>query len=74
MTSGTEKDWNDYRWQLKNRIGRVDVLSQILNLTDEEYATYVSYTESASYTGIKLYPGIPLTGFIGVSYKWGGAK
>lgn len=36
VLGGTENDWNDYRWQLKNRIGKVDVLSKILNLSDEE--------------------------------------
>ena len=36
VLGGTEEDWNDYRWHLKNRIGKVDVLSQILNLSDEE--------------------------------------
>ena len=36
VLGGTEKDWNDYKWHLKNRIGKVDVLSQILNLSDEE--------------------------------------
>jgi len=36
ILGGTEKDWNDYKWHLRNRIGKVDVLSRILNLTDEE--------------------------------------
>jgi lysine 2,3-aminomutase len=36
ILGGTEEEWHDYRWQLKNRIGKVDVLSEILNLSDEE--------------------------------------
>ncbi|CAH2212668.1 glutamate 2,3-aminomutase [Tepidibacter aestuarii] len=33
---GTEEDWNNYKWQLSNRIGDVDTLSKILDLSDEE--------------------------------------
>jgi lysine 2,3-aminomutase len=29
-------DWNDWRWQLKNRISRLDTLEKHLNLTPEE--------------------------------------
>jgi len=36
VLGGTEDDWNDYKWHLKNRIGKVEVLSKILNLSDEE--------------------------------------
>jgi len=36
VLGGSEKDWDDYRWHLKNRIGSVEVLSKILNLSDEE--------------------------------------
>lgn len=31
-----EDDWNSYKWQLKHRIRDVEVLSGIVNLTDEE--------------------------------------
>jgi len=31
-----EEQWNDWRWQIANRITTVDVLSQVINLTDEE--------------------------------------
>jgi len=31
-----EEQWNDWRWQLANRITTVDGLSQVINLTDEE--------------------------------------
>ncbi|MGD2177387.1 MAG: KamA family radical SAM protein [Anaerolineae bacterium] len=34
----TEADWSDWRWQLRNRISSVDLLEQILNLTDQEKA------------------------------------
>ena len=33
---GTEEDWNDYRWQLKNRISDVDTLVKLIFLDDEE--------------------------------------
>ena len=36
VLGGTDEDWNDYRWHLKNRIGKVEVLSKIINLSDEE--------------------------------------
>jgi len=36
VLGGTDDDWNDYKWHLKNRIGKVEVLSKILNLSDEE--------------------------------------
>lgn len=32
----TEKEWNDWKWQLKNRIKSAEMLSNIINLTDEE--------------------------------------
>ena len=32
---GTSEDWEDYKWHLKNRIGKVDVLARVLNLSDE---------------------------------------
>jgi lysine 2,3-aminomutase len=38
ILGATEKDWADWRWQLRNRISDVDVLEQILNLTEEERA------------------------------------
>ena len=31
-----EEQWNDWRWQIANRITTVDKLSQVINLTDEE--------------------------------------
>ncbi|UCF89682.1 MAG: KamA family radical SAM protein [bacterium] len=36
ILGGNEEDWEDYRWHLRNRIGKVDVLSEFLNLSDEE--------------------------------------
>ncbi len=36
VLGGTEDDWNDYKWQLKNRIRDVQTLSKIINLTPEE--------------------------------------
>ena len=36
ILSRTESDWNDWKWQLKNRISDVSLLSKIINLTDSE--------------------------------------
>ena len=38
VLGGTEENWDDYNWHLRNRIGKVDVLSRILNLSEEEKA------------------------------------
>ncbi len=32
----TPLDWEDWRWQMRNRIRTLDVLTKILNLTDDE--------------------------------------
>jgi len=32
----TEEEWNDWRWQIRNRITTVEELRQVINLTDEE--------------------------------------
>ncbi len=42
--------------------------AHIINLTDEEYASYVSY---GSTDGDTYYSGSPRTLFVGLSYKWG---
>lgn len=36
LLGGTEEDWEDYRWQLKNRVRDVETLSKIIELTDKE--------------------------------------
>ena len=36
VLGGTEENWNDYKWQLSNRITNVDTLSKILKLTKSE--------------------------------------
>ncbi|WP_195251502.1 glutamate 2,3-aminomutase [Romboutsia sp. 1001713B170207_170306_H8] len=36
VLGGTEENWNDYKWQLSNRITDVDTLSKILKLTQKE--------------------------------------
>lgn len=32
----TEEDWNDWKWQVKNRITTLEQLKQVINLTPEE--------------------------------------
>lgn len=34
---GTEADWEDHRWQMKNRITDVDVLNEIMRLDEKRY-------------------------------------
>jgi lysine 2,3-aminomutase len=34
----TDEKWNDWRWQLSNRVNTVDEIGRILNLTDDEKA------------------------------------
>jgi len=36
VLGGTENDWNDYHWHLKNAIRRTDVLAKIISLTEQE--------------------------------------
>lgn len=35
--NATEKDWNDPKWQLRNRINDVDEISKYVDLSKEEY-------------------------------------
>lgn len=37
VLGGTEADWDDWHWQMDNRITDVDVLANIINLSDDEY-------------------------------------
>ncbi len=39
VLNASEDDWNDYKWQLKNRIHDVDILRQIIKLTKHEIDT-----------------------------------
>lgn len=32
----SEEDWNDWKWQVRNRVTDVDVLREIINLTEQE--------------------------------------
>lgn len=36
VIGGSNEDWENYKWQLSNRISDVDTLSKILNLTQKE--------------------------------------
>jgi len=36
VLNGSEKDWNDYKWQLKNRLSDADTLGKIISLSQEE--------------------------------------
>ncbi len=36
VLGGTEEDWNNYKWQLKNHIHDVDVLGKIIRITKKE--------------------------------------
>jgi len=34
--NATEEEWNDYRWQLKNRFNNVEDIGDIINLSDDD--------------------------------------
>ncbi|WP_350344938.1 glutamate 2,3-aminomutase [Proteinivorax tanatarense] len=36
VLGGTVEDWDDWKWQIRNRISDVETLSRIINLTDKE--------------------------------------
>lgn len=36
ILNATEKDWNDWKWQIKNRIHNIELLSKIIKLSDVE--------------------------------------
>src|SRR5207244_612539 len=37
-------DWNDWKWQVRNRVRRLDVLEKIIRLTDDERASVIQRT------------------------------
>ncbi|MHB8772580.1 MAG: TonB-dependent receptor [Syntrophales bacterium] len=45
----------------------------VLNLTDERYASHISESNVTA-NAMSLYPGMPLTFYAGVSYRWGGPQ
>ncbi len=45
LLGASESDWNDYKWQLSNRITDVKVLSKIINLTDQEIKSIMKIQE-----------------------------
>ncbi len=45
VLGGSESDWNDYKWQLKNRINDEETLSRILSLTKDEIASIKKINE-----------------------------
>jgi len=36
----SDNEWNDFRWQLKNRVATFSSLSKLLRLSDEELAAF----------------------------------
>jgi len=36
ILGGTDEDWNNYKWQLSNRISDIDTLGKIINLSDKQ--------------------------------------
>jgi hypothetical protein len=43
-----DEKWNDWRWQLSNRVNDLEEIEAILNLTDEERAGLSAPTSSGS--------------------------
>ena len=50
VLGGTKKDWKDYKWHLRNRIGSVQVLSQIISMSDEEKSQIIRAGEMYRWT------------------------
>lgn len=36
VLKANEEDWNDYKWQLKNRVSDIETLNKLIDLSDEE--------------------------------------
>ncbi len=41
-------DWNNWHWQVANRITDIDTLGRIINLSDEEYSALIHYRDFLS--------------------------
>lgn len=53
----TEENWNDYKWQLKNRIFDLDTLLQIIKLEDDEVQAVREVGEQFRWGNFPLLPG-----------------
>ncbi|HMQ10512.1 MAG TPA: KamA family radical SAM protein [Oligoflexia bacterium] len=40
----TIQEWNDWKWQVRNRVRKIDQLEHIINLTDDERASIIRRT------------------------------
>lgn len=40
----SQAEWNDWKWQVRNRVRRVEVLEKMINLTDDERASVIKRT------------------------------
>ena len=54
VLGGTEDDWQDWNWHVRNTIDSVEVLAKILNLTDREVAR-IRRTEGRYRWGVSPY-------------------
>jgi glutamate 2,3-aminomutase len=54
VLGGTENDWQDWRWHMKNTISSVDVLANILELTEAE-VKQIKQTEEKYRWGVSPY-------------------
>ncbi|TYQ16893.1 UNVERIFIED_CONTAM: lysine 2,3-aminomutase [Acetivibrio alkalicellulosi] len=69
LLNASENDWNDWKWQMKNRISSIELLSNIIKLTDSEINSikkvekqfrwgispyYVSLIDDDPYNPVKL--------------------
>ena len=34
----TDEQWNDWKWQVANRLGTADEIAEVINLTEQEKA------------------------------------
>ena len=49
LFGGTEKDWHDYKWQLKNRFTQAEDIAEILDISPKELDEYKKVGEKYRY-------------------------
>jgi len=53
--NATEKDWQDWRWQMRNRFETVEALAKVINLTDQEVEEIKKVSEKYRWAAVPYY-------------------
>jgi len=53
--NATEEDWNDWRWQMRNRFETADALANVINLTEQEVAEIERVSEKFRWAAVPYY-------------------